>query len=208
MAGPSAILFDGTTDQLLRGADLTGIVDGKTALFSSWIRLDNLAIPIAQRILVNATIRFDLRISGGAPNSFTVSGQTSSGGIILTAVTADQQDVEWHHVLLSIDLANGVVQIYVDDISDAQGITAIDDLFDVTARDWSIGSNVIPGNIFEGALADLYFSTEFLDLTVEANRRKFIDAAGSPVYLGDNGELPTGTASIIYLRGEQTDQDQ
>jgi hypothetical protein len=38
-----------------------------------------------------------------------------------------------------------------------------------------------------------------LDLSVEANRRKFISAAGKPVSLGANGSTPTGSQPIIYL---------
>jgi hypothetical protein len=40
---------------------------------------------------------------------------------------------------------------------------------------------------------------QFLDITVEANRRKFIDSSGNPVALGPTGENPTGTSPYIFM---------
>jgi hypothetical protein len=45
---------------------------------------------------------------------------------------------------------------------------------------------------------------EFLDISVEANRRKFINAAGDPVDLGSDGSTPTSTAPIVYQNGDFT----
>jgi hypothetical protein len=53
-----------------------------------------------------------------------------------------------------------------------------------------------------GAFADFWFAPgQFIDFSIEANRRKFIDASGKPVYLGTNGEAPTGTAPAVLLSG-------
>ena len=71
---------------------------------------------------------------------------------------------------------------------------------------WNIGSFLFGVQFFPGALSDFYFTNERLKLTVEANRRRFIDASGNPVFLGVNGELPTGTSALIYMRGNLTDQ--
>ncbi len=45
---------------------------------------------------------------------------------------------------------------------------------------------------------------QFIDFSVEANRRKFIDADGKPVYLGANGELPTGTSPAVFFSGDSS----
>ena len=39
-----------------------------------------------------------------------------------------------------------------------------------------------------------------MDLSVTANRRKFINASGAPRYLGASGELPLGAAPDIYCK--------
>lgn len=48
----------------------------------------------------------------------------------------------------------------------------------------------------------LWFNTSYIDLTVQANREKFVTGTGinaMPVSLGTNGELPTGSSPLIYL---------
>jgi hypothetical protein len=55
---------------------------------------------------------------------------------------------------------------------------------------------------FLGLVADYYLNlaTSF-DLSVEANRRKFITACKSAVLLGATGSKPTGTAPILFQSG-------
>ncbi|WP_192246072.1 hypothetical protein [Mesorhizobium silamurunense] len=56
-----------------------------------------------------------------------------------------------------------------------------------------------------GDFADIWFAPgQFIDFSVEANRRKFVDASGKPVYLGANGEMPTGTAPAVFFSGDAT----
>ncbi len=43
-----------------------------------------------------------------------------------------------------------------------------------------------------------------IDLSVSANRRNFIDGDGKWVYLGANGEIPTGTAPAMFFSGGGT----
>jgi hypothetical protein len=61
-----------------------------------------------------------------------------------------------------------------------------------------------PDYSYTGDMADFYFDQTFIDLSVTANRRKFISASGQPVSLGANGELPTGAAPKIFLSGNRT----
>ena len=44
-------------------------------------------------------------------------------------------------------------------------------------------------------------AAEYLDISVENNRRKFIDADGFPVDLGSDGSTPTGIAAIMFFSG-------
>ena len=53
---------------------------------------------------------------------------------------------------------------------------------------------------FVGELADVWIGVgQFLDLTVQANREKFIDANGKAADLGVDGSGPTGVAPAIFF---------
>lgn len=43
------------------------------------------------------------------------------------------------------------------------------------------------------------------NITVKANRRKFISANGKPVFLGTDGSKPTGTPPIVFLSQQRND---
>lgn len=69
---------------------------------------------------------------------------------------------------------------------------------DFTLGDWIIGAIGDSTLKFNGCLAELWFDTTWMDLTVTANRRKFRSAAGQPVFLGTQGQIPTGSQPLIY----------
>src|SRR5688500_16582817 len=59
-------------------------------------------------------------------------------------------------------------------------------------------------NKLGGDLSDFWYDPgTYIDLSIAANRAKFFEG-GKPVYLGDNGSLPTGAAPEIYLTGNTT----
>lgn len=203
---PNAILFDGTTDFMVRGGDLSGVVDSKTGIFSTWIRLDggdgtNLTLLAPPNL--GCTIRrvvpgFQVRLENGAS---TVISTFHTG----TNFTAGP---DWIHIIAAWDLATLTTQFFANDISDkVEDVGPIDDLIDYVPSDWGIGGAAGGEALLIGAMADFFFAPgQFLDLTTVANRRKFIDAAGNPVFLGVSGEEPTGSPASIYLRGNRTDQ--
>ncbi len=69
------------------------------------------------------------------------------------------------------------------------------------ASDWWIGADNAGTNIGEITMADFWFDDTYLDPTDADNLAKFITAAGGPVDLGGSGELPTGSAPLIFLQG-------
>lgn len=202
---PNAILFDGATDLMLRGAGLTGIADGKQGLLSCWFRRDAGSLV--------TTIIFD---SDGTKTAFvfnsldqiSVIGLPVGGGQVFNITTNGTftADGIWKHLLSSWNAATDTYQLRINDVSDVGTISFNEDFIDYTRVDWAFGGDVGGTLKYTGAIADPYFTTEFLDTTVVANSRKFIDANGDPVFLGNAGELPTGTSPFIYLRGNQTDQ--
>lgn len=202
---PNAILFDGSTNSLQRASALNGVADGKEGIFSTWFRFDG-GDGVDQRIFSNAALRVDIRKIGA--NTLRIDCDNSVGTLILrmNTVTAFTASAAWHHLLISWDLAATVANIFIDDVDDeALGATKIDDVIDYSPFAWAIGASTTPSTFLFGALADPYFIPEFLDITVVSNRRKFIDANGDPVFLGNDGSLPTGGQSAVYMSGSSPD---
>ena len=196
--------FDGTNDYLTRGADLTGNADGKTGLLSFWIRPD-----------VDATT-LNIYTQDVAAGAFGLQIQLSSSGYIIIQGhdTADAEILNirstianftvangWRHVLASWDLAANSSFIYVDDASSQTVTTRVNSNINYTTLDHIFGYWLWGGSKMNGCLSEFYFNNSaYMDLSVEANRRKFISVTGTPVSLGVNGALPTGASPIIYLK--------
>lgn len=188
------INFGGTDEYLDRGTGLTGASDGKKGLFSCWFKTGSAA---NQRIISSTGQTLDVFQDGA--QTFRIDARTSGGTRILrihTAATID--DDAWHHLLASWDMAANKF-MYLDDASDLVSVTFDDDTIDYTVADWAIGAQVTAANKMNGCLADVWFNNEYLDLSVVANRRKFIDGSGNPVDLGSDGSFPTSTTPLLFF---------
>lgn len=198
VAGRAATDLDGSSDYYTRGADLTGNADGKLGLFSGWMRLDG-NDDAWRFLLTNQGDRSYVSLS--TVNKLRILGRNSSATLIFVheSTTTYTAGAGWHHFLASWDLGNAKAYIYVDDVSKGgTPSTLTDDDIDHTTNNWAVGAQVNGNSSVHGALAELYFALEYLDISVEANRRKFISANGNRVYLGADGSTPTGTQPLIY----------
>lgn len=198
----NAVLFDGTNDYLTRGADLTGSADGKLGTVSFWFKLnggdgspleiyDNGSFEVLRRS--NNTLA--VVAPGGGTTLFLKTGSTyTSGG-------------GWHHFMVSWDLANNLSHVYVDDVDDDDGSpTRVDANIDYTTSNHALGAETGAGRKLNAEIADFYGNwAEYIDLSVESNRRKFISAQGKPVFLGATGQLPTGSDPIAFFSGPTVD---
>lgn len=116
----------------------------------------------------------------------------------------------WHHLLLSVDTNHGdsakILKAYVDDVDVTNILSNTGSAYSMPFSGKSLavcfdGST----NTSVGDFADIWIAPgQFIDLTVEANRRKFIDASGKPVDLGADGSMPTGTAPAVFFSGDAT----
>ena len=201
--------YDGTNDYAVRGAELTGNVDGKAGTVSIWIQVDvGVANTSYLRLFNNGTGDFISLFRNGDPynsgprGAWTMYGENSAGTKILelTGSTAIDQDSTWHHLLYSWDLASGLGHFYLDDTEDEAGTpTLTNDTLDYTRAAFGFGAEAGGANKFNGSNSEAYINfAEYVDITVEANRRDFITAGGKPAWMGSDGSLPTGTAPIIY----------
>lgn len=201
-AGQYASTFDGSNDYLMRGGDLTGNADGKAGTISAWLKLrgGDAAVLIAYTSTGGGT-----DLSRLAADVFEVSAR-NSGGTAVLKLTSDStyttSSTGFIHVLASWDLANAKGHLYINDADDlAVGSTITDDDIDYTRSEHVIG-RLEAADLFhwDGDMSEMYLNfAEYVDITVEANRRRFISAQGLPVMLGSNGERPTGNQPIIYM---------
>ena len=202
-----AVDFDGSNDYLTRGADLTGIVDGKQGIISMWVRIDG-GDGVVHRLFNSSSnfVKFSKSSSGKPEAKHLNSGSTTI--LQIKSDGAVNQSATWRHLLFAWDLSVPVGHVFIDDVEDeSAGSTETDDTINYAGPgDYAVAAQPNGSAKLNGCMADFYFnSAEFLDISIESNRRKFIDASGKPVDLGSDGSTPTGTQPILFLNGDSTD---
>lgn len=192
-------VFDGTNDYLTRGADLTGNADTDTGTFSAWIDFQG-----------GDGVRTDffraeggwLEISKQASNSLRVIA-TKSGGGDLSVSSASTYTVSsgMLHILASWDLSASAVHLYVNDTDDAGTPSITAGTIDYTRPDYGIGARDDGTNKINAKMGDVWWDNSYIDFSVAANRRLFIDSLGNPVDLGSDGSSP-GVVPLVFLSGD------
>ena len=195
--------FDGTNDFMARGADLTGIADGKAGTFYGFIRIDggNGAARTLFTLRSGTLAAIGVQVGLTTGNKIRVVGMNAANTIILDMVTTPTYlaGASWISILSSWNLATGVSQLYIDDAEPALDTdTATDDTLDYTRGNVGIGGLTEGSAKMNGPLAELFFHTTAIDLSVAANRRLFISAANKPVNLGADGSTPLGVQPLVY----------
>jgi hypothetical protein len=189
-----AVLFDGTNDYLSRGADLTGMANGKLGTLSVWLDFaggDGVEI----RFLNSNT---DFNCWKLTTNKLQIVGQDASGYVDFRSTTSFVAASGWQHLLTSWDVGNSAGHLYLNGVDDLNQVTNADGTIDYTGTDWTIGSG--PGGAGKANvnMADMCFDPTYIDLSVAGNRAKFIDGSSKPVDLGADGSTPTGSQPILF----------
>ena len=191
-----AVNFDGTNDWLSKAAALT-ITDSKQGTLSLWIKFASDGV--FSRIIE----------TGSRPNLFRDTDNkvyfrcvnSAAVAILVMNTSAITAASGWKHIIGAWDLATSTTQIYVNDTSDATVTTSTNETIDYDgASNAGIGGTSAGADKISADVADVWFSTTFIDLSVSANRRKFIANNLKPVYLGPTGTGP-GATPVIYLSG-------
>lgn len=200
------VVFDGT-DYFTRSSALSGVSDGKEFTFVASLR--NAAASLSTLFEIsdasyNATLRIAVLASGVIQVSGDVSRENTStaGDYELTGTT-------WRTVMISIDRATGTALFYFGDTAATLGGPAISNAnFTFTDQNVALGaqqgSSPAIQNEAEIEMADVFFIPQFIDFTVEANRRKFYTPDGKPANKGADGSLVTGTAPPVFFSGDAT----
>lgn len=198
--GAPAVTFDGSNDYLVRSGGPTGLADGQLGLLSLWLKVASAPGAVWWVIYGGQNARFQVRIL--PTGELQVFGQRSTGATCLDLQTATSVcDGAWHHVLAAWDLsADANCLIYLDGADDTSLTTRTANDIDYAAGDMNIGKPNTATPLLAADMAELYFTTEWLDLTSATNREKFAKS-GRPVFLGADGSKPTTTAPLVYLKG-------
>ena len=200
--------FDGTNDWLNRGADFTGSADSSLGIFSGWVRIDG-SDATYMGIVRHVSGQCNIERTSGDKFEVELWDPTNMVNVVrMRSTTSYTTSTTWLHFLASwstnFTAGNKLTHLYINDVDDknllVDSVSGSD--VDYTPTDWAVGARSAAGaGPFNGALAEIYFAPgQYLDFSVESNRRKFISATGKPVDLGADGSTPTGTAPILYCR--------
>lgn len=195
-------VFDGTNDFIRRQSlPLTNIADGQTFTMVFWMKADVDATLYRILYLSIGSTTSKLRVFRTVGNQIEMVGSNAAGTTVLEATTTSTVTAAmgWVHVYIAIDLSSTSNRhIYFDGVEDASvtwttyNTSGIIDL-DASNPSTTIGADGSDNGKLAGALAEFWFDdTYFNDPT------KFI-VAGGPISLGANGNLPTGSAPVLYL---------
>jgi len=105
---------------------------------------------------------------------------------------------------MSVRYSNWNGQDLENDTPAVPAISPITKRTDTDLREWDLlamhwGKQTSTSGCHHHA-CNIYFAQEYIDLSVDANWEKFFNLSTlRPVYLGDTGELPTGTAAEGYF---------
>lgn len=190
----SASEFDGVSDYLNAGS-IGGISDSKvfTASFHCKAELFSghvFHIPAAGAFSI-------LRNS----NRIDFEGHNSGGSKILDAQILDIPTDSNVMVSISVDMSSPSKRHVVINGGDVTGSvvwnTYTDDVLDLTGLNNYIGALNGFSSFWKGSLGRFYLDTSYINLS---NNNPFYDTdTNKPKYLGEQGELPTGSQPLVYL---------
>lgn len=199
----AAVSFDGTNDYLTRGAGLTGAADGKLFTLSFWFWFRG-SDATTQRLFDMNSGGTRVTLQKNAANKFSITARNAVAADLIgsgqSTTTYTSAMSAWSWFGLSVDLGNNAMHWYVDGSSvKSGGTTLTNDNLDFTVSNVAVGASIAAAEKSFVDMAEFYFTTEYIDFSVQANREMFRSSAGKPVSLGANGSTPTGTQPLIYL---------
>ncbi len=209
-----AVNFDGTNDYLTRGAVLTGLPNNNgIGTLSFWIRAGRAYTAVASGGAVIATgSTFDhglcVQLANSADGRLQIRGSDKNGNGVLDLRSNTVAPISTigavYHVLASFnpEIA-GSNKLYINDANQTNLVSRVDAAFGwaEAGANFAIGALANGTTRVNGDLGEIWFHNTYIDLSVQANRRKFITAAGKPADLGINGEKVMGTRPQLYMAG-------
>lgn len=199
-----AVNFNGTSNLLSRTVELENATDCKQWSGSLWFKRASSGA-ITQIYDTPGAAHF---ISFGVDDRFYLVGRNGAVDILSVVSTSAFSDTDWHHVMWSFDMSNASRRhLYIDEIDELNVSIYTDDDLNNTPGVHYIGrQDSGPSGFFDGDMAEYWFDyCSYIDLSIEENRRKFIQENGRPAFLGKSGQLPTGSVPDIYFSGDNVE---
>lgn len=200
----------GTATDLVRSATLQNTTDGPRFTISLWFKMKSHASnPTTQILFENTAGRIQLGFYSDHPGDpiydIWVQGKNSSDTLRAKIEAYDiiSENV-WYHAIASFDTTSGQGRLYINDVEvdyDMRNVASGGQVMDIQSGAYMVHFFGWSGG-FEGEIADLWYDDSYVDLSVEANRRKFITGSGAPASLGANGSGPTGAQPLIFFSGD------
>jgi hypothetical protein len=192
------------TDYLLKSGALSGVSNGKTFSFSVWVRPDTLTGARTIFCFYNGTaLRFELRF---AATQFVITARNSSNTTILNAGTGTVFATATQYCIQGcIDLSNSSNRkIYVNGALDSTTWTTYTnaDIDFASSTNEAIGVSYANSSSdeYDGKIGELYWTTNYIDFSLEANRLLFRDCFGNPTNLPSAITAATVPTPAVYMR--------
>lgn len=202
LAGLTSVVFDGTG--YLRNNALIGTVAGDEGTVSVWVKYDGLDSETDDRVIFSGSS--GANICQVWRDAVTSKVHLSSNGISARSSSSLLNTDSWVHILISWDNVANTIDFYVNDSSDVTNILTLSDGTSSTyIQNIGINSSLDTDTIWKGEMSQLWVDENYLDLSVTANRRKFIDASGNPVDVGSRGKTPTAALPLTCHFRERGD---
>ncbi len=202
---PDAVTFDGTND-VLHCADTLANFDSKVGIISAFVnRLGDTGTSV---ILSTYNSGSDgmVELRFGGDNTITAQCRKDTGNASFIILTSTQTitDSNWHHIAVCYDTTSSTnTRMFIDDVEETLTLkTVTDDFISWDASHMTIGARFGDGLKFSGDLAEVIATDEFLDFNTVSNRRKVINADGTPADPGADGSAITGTQPRVYQTGD------
>ena len=170
--------FDGTNDYTILSSQLTGSADGVSGFVSLWVNMA--ADGVNTHIMAGTKSGGDFYVNKNTSDYIQVYLHNVPVNAVALKLVCSTTQIKaasgWQHVLISWT-SGGVHHIYVNDVAQSFSTathTSADMLGAFTS--FTVGSFYNGGNRVNGSLADVIYSQNYIDISNETNRRKFITA--------------------------------
>jgi len=187
----------GVSNELTRGADLTGAADGEEMTFSCWFRVTAGDAATQVFLYSNGAV---VNMQRATNNKLWV-GVSGTPGFGFYSDSTYVAGSGWHHMIVSAKTTSGdtAIHLYVDGADDGStgSITGTGNM-DLTHSDWGVMGTDAAGSNLQGDMAEAWYAQEYIDVSSAPNLARFITTGGLPVDLGSDGSTPTGTAPLLY----------
>lgn len=201
--------LDGAADYLYRSSPLAGATTQAKGAMGVWLRRDVDVTGVLFNAYDGATQKINLRVTveAGGILKIEMSGLAGAGWYITRYSAGGLIPISalWKRLFLKWDMTAGVYSVSAELAGAAVSLSAADNTGgNDLSLGWgygvvAVGANSAGGAPWNGGLADFWLHTSE---QYSATSGIFYDATGKPLFLGDDGDVPTGTPAAIYLRSD------